>query len=160
MKRAVADVHGATGTGFSSAGPSHRARKAALHPASELGPERQNAAILRERAAAPGGPRRTLSRRGALATVALQWRRMVRRTGTSDTSEAAERRYAELLAARSPRERAMILRGLVVSVRRLAEVSVQRAHPTASPREVAARVAARIYGDEIAMRFFPDVTLT
>ena len=75
----------------------------------------------------------------------------------TDTSEAASRRYFELLRARSPAQRAVILAGLVGSVRQLATASVKLAHPEASEREVEARVAARLYGKEIAARFFPDV---
>ena len=76
-----------------------------------------------------------------------------------DTSDAAEARYYELLRARTPAERGAILVGLVASVRRLAEASERAAHPAASPREVAARVAARLYGERVAAHFFPDVQL-
>jgi hypothetical protein len=74
-----------------------------------------------------------------------------------DTSEAASRRYFELLRARSPAQRAEILAGLVGSVRQLARASVKLAHPAASEREVEARVAARLYGGEVAARFYPEV---
>ena len=74
-----------------------------------------------------------------------------------DTSQAASRRYFELLRLRSPAQRAVILAGLVKSVRQLAAASVRLTHPGASERELQARVAARLYGDEIASRFYPDV---
>ena len=74
-----------------------------------------------------------------------------------DTSETASRRYFELLRSRTPAERAVILAGLVGSVRQLAKASVKLAHPHASEREIEARVAARLYGDAVAARFFPDV---
>jgi hypothetical protein len=74
-----------------------------------------------------------------------------------DTSDTAARRYFELLRARSHAERATILAGRVSSVRQLATASVKLAHPDASEREVAARVAARIYGNDVAARFFPDM---
>ena len=76
-----------------------------------------------------------------------------------DTSEAASRRYFELLRSRSHAQRAVILAGLVASVRQLATASVKLAHPEASEREVQARVAARLYGREVAARFFPDVSI-
>jgi hypothetical protein len=74
-----------------------------------------------------------------------------------DTSEATSRRYFELLRARSPAQRAEILAGLVSSVRQLARASVALAHPAATEREIDARVAARLYGCEVAARFYPDV---
>ncbi len=76
-----------------------------------------------------------------------------------DTSETASRRYFELLRARSPAQRAAILAGLVSSVRQLARASVELAHPAASQREIDARVAARLYGSEIAARFYPGVDI-
>ena len=76
----------------------------------------------------------------------------------SDTSEAATKRYFELLRKRSPVERRAILAGLVASVRKLAESGVRAAYPDASDREVNARVAARIYGSEVAKRLFGDVS--
>jgi hypothetical protein len=79
--------------------------------------------------------------------------------GSEDTSAAQARRYFELLRERSPAERARILAGLNAAVRRLAESSVRAAFPAASAREVEARVAARIYGDAVATRLFPDVSL-
>ncbi len=77
-----------------------------------------------------------------------------------DTSEAASRRYFELLRSRSPAQRAIILAGLVRSVRQLATASIKHAHPGASDRELQARVAARLYGSEIAARFYPDVDIS
>jgi hypothetical protein len=80
--------------------------------------------------------------------------------GFGDTSERAARRYVELLRMRSPAQRGAILAGLNASVRKLAEVSVRRTRPDASDREVQAFVAARLYGIEVASRFFPDVAFT
>lgn len=77
----------------------------------------------------------------------------------TDTSETASRRYFELLRSRSPAQRAVILAGLVGSVRQLARASVKLAHPGASEREVEARVAARLYGNEVAARFYPGVDI-
>ena len=84
---------------------------------------------------------------------------MTERARPRDTSEQASQRYFELLRSRSPAQRAAILAGLVATVRQLAAASEKLAHPGASPRELEARVAARIYGDEVAARFFPDVSL-
>jgi hypothetical protein len=76
-----------------------------------------------------------------------------------DTSKEAEERYFDLLRQRTPRDRAVILAGLVGSVRRLALASERAAHPTASARALEARVAVRLYGMEVATRLFPDVQL-
>lgn len=75
-----------------------------------------------------------------------------------DTSAAASRRYFELLRARSPAERAAIMVGLNAAVRQLAAAGERERNPLASEREIEARVAARIYGKEVALRFFPDVS--
>lgn len=80
-------------------------------------------------------------------------------TPPTDTSAIAARRYFALLRSRSTVERARIITGLNASVRQLAEASVRERHPNASEREVQARVAARIYGKELAARLFPDVSL-
>lgn len=80
--------------------------------------------------------------------------------GIDDTSREAARRYFELLRMRSPAQRGAILAGLNSSVRKLAETSVRMTYPGASEREVQARVAARLYGVDIASRFFPDVSLS
>ena len=78
-------------------------------------------------------------------------------TVVQDTSREADGRYFELLRARSPAERAAILAGLNASVRRLAVASIREKHPGASEREVAARLAERLYGIEVRARLFPDV---
>lgn len=76
-----------------------------------------------------------------------------------DTSERSSARYFELLRRRTPAERAVILAGLVASVRQLADSGVRASYPGASDREVAARVALRLYGLEVAERHYPDVKL-
>ncbi len=76
-----------------------------------------------------------------------------------DTSRAAGDRYFELLRQRSPRERAVILAGLVSAVRQLARASERAAHPDLPARAVEARVAARLYGATVAARFFPDIAV-
>lgn len=77
----------------------------------------------------------------------------------TDTSEAASERYFDLLRRRTPADRRVMLAGLVASVRQLAESGVRAAFPDANDREVKARVAARLYGEEIAARLFSDVKL-
>ena len=76
-----------------------------------------------------------------------------------DTSRVAANRYFELLRQRTPRERAVILAGLVSAVRQLAFASEREAHPGLSARATEARVAARLYGPAIAFRFFPDISI-
>lgn len=71
----------------------------------------------------------------------------------------AEARYFELLRARTPAQRAAILAGLSSSVRRLAMASIREKHPTASRRELEARLAERLYGVEARRRLFPDLPL-
>ncbi len=82
------------------------------------------------------------------------------RPENSDTSPAARERYTELMRACTPAERARILVGLCSAVRRLAEASVRQSHPAASPREVQARVALRMYGPAIVQRLFPDLDIS
>jgi L-fucose isomerase-like protein len=77
----------------------------------------------------------------------------------SDTDALAQRRYFELLRARSTAQRAEILSGLCSAGRRLTESGIRATHPHASLREVQARVALRVYGQAVANRLFPDVTL-
>jgi hypothetical protein len=72
-----------------------------------------------------------------------------------DTSEAGSRRYYELLRQRTPSERAAMVGSLNAGVRRMAEAGERASHPGASDREIEARVAARMYGRDVALRFFP-----
>jgi hypothetical protein len=72
-----------------------------------------------------------------------------------DTSPAAKLRYYELLRQQTPMQRLEIAVRLTNSVRALAEADILRADPSASPRQVQARLAARLYGDQVALRLFP-----
>lgn len=72
-----------------------------------------------------------------------------------DTSPGAKLRYYELLRQQTPMQRLDIAVRLTNSVRALAEADILRAEPSASPRQVQARLAARLYGDEVAQRLFP-----
>lgn len=64
----------------------------------------------------------------------------------SDTSPAAARFYHEHLRAMGPRERLVLAARLSMAVRQLAEAGVRRRYPEASPGEVTAHVAIRMYG--------------
>jgi hypothetical protein len=72
-----------------------------------------------------------------------------------DTSPEAERRYYELLAAKSPMERLAIAVRLTNAVRTLAEAAIRARHPTATSDEVRAHLAERLYGRAVARRLFP-----
>ena len=74
-----------------------------------------------------------------------------------DTSEAAERRYFQLLGAQSPMQRLETAVGLTEAVRALAEAAIRARHPDASEIEVRAALAARLYGAEAARKLFPTV---
>ena len=63
-------------------------------------------------------------------------------------------RYWELLRRQSAADKARIVAALTAGVRRMAELGIRHAHPQASDEEVRARLATRIYGREIACRFF------
>jgi len=71
-----------------------------------------------------------------------------------DTSPAARRRYDELLRQRTPAQRLAIAMSLSRAVRGLAVAGIRSAQPNASPREVQAELAARMYGQEVAKRLF------
>jgi hypothetical protein len=74
-----------------------------------------------------------------------------------DTSPAAEKRYFELLRAQTPQQRLNIAVRLTEAVRNLARAGIVEAHPGASPKEVNARLAERLYGRATADRLFPGV---
>ena len=72
----------------------------------------------------------------------------------NDTSRAARRRYDDLLRRKAPAQRLAIAMSLSRAVRELAAAGIRSAHPNASPREVQAELAARMYGREVAKRLF------
>ena len=74
-----------------------------------------------------------------------------------DTSPAMRRRYAELLAARSPQQRLATMVALTRAVQTMTRAGIRLRHPDASARELEARYAARVYGAVVARRLFPDV---
>lgn len=74
----------------------------------------------------------------------------------NDTSRAAQARYYELLREQSPMDRLKTAVLLTRSVRRLAEADILRADPEATPEQVQARLANRLYGEAVAQRLFPS----
>jgi hypothetical protein len=72
----------------------------------------------------------------------------------SDTSPAAARFYYEHLRSLSPAERLRIASELSIAVRQLAEAGVRQRAPGATAREVMLLVVTRLYGEEVAQRFF------
>lgn len=76
-----------------------------------------------------------------------------------DTSERAEERYYELLRAQSPLARITTAARLSSAVRELAEAAIRTNDPDAPATVVRARLARRLYGDEVAARLFPGIEL-
>jgi hypothetical protein len=66
-----------------------------------------------------------------------------------DTSPEAQRRYFERLAQLTPSARLALMRQSSRMIRQLAEATIRRDHPDASPDEVRARLAVRLYGREV-----------
>lgn len=74
-----------------------------------------------------------------------------------DTSEAASRRYHELLRACAPHERLAQAMALTKMTRELAMAGLRARHPDASDAELRVRLAVRLYGREAATRLFGEV---
>ena len=74
-----------------------------------------------------------------------------------DTAPGQERRYFELLAAAAPAVRLRRAISLSRTVRELALAGLRARHPRAGDRELRARLAAILYGREVAGRLFGDV---
>jgi hypothetical protein len=73
-----------------------------------------------------------------------------------DTSAKANRRYFELLRQIEPARRLAICASLSRATRELAMAGIREAHRerTLSPREIEQHLAERLYGVEVARRFF------
>lgn len=71
-----------------------------------------------------------------------------------DTSLAATRRYYDHLRRLSPQERLECAASLSSAVRELAKIGARMQFPTASPAQIRALVAERMYGRVLAERFF------
>ncbi len=67
------------------------------------------------------------------------------------------RRYHEHLRRLTPVERFRAAVGLTESVRRFAVIGIKQRHPQASDHEVRVRLAARLYGREVAKRLYGEV---
>ena len=63
-----------------------------------------------------------------------------------DTSPEAKRFYFERLARLTRTERLALMRESSRMIRRLAEASLRREHPNATPEELRTRLAVRLYG--------------
>ncbi len=74
-----------------------------------------------------------------------------------DTSPAAAARYRALLAGLSPVKRLEMCGRLTAASRAMAVAGIRRDDPNASPLEIRARLAERLYGVEVRRRLFPDV---
>lgn len=74
-----------------------------------------------------------------------------------DTSEAASRRYHELLRGRAPHERLAQAMALSKMTRELAMAGLRARHPDASAEELRVRLVVRLYGRAAAMRIFGEV---
>ncbi len=75
----------------------------------------------------------------------------------NDTSPAAQARYDELLRAQTPAQRGVQLGALNAAARALVRAGILLQHPDASEVELAARVAVRLYGRELATCWFAFV---
>jgi len=71
-----------------------------------------------------------------------------------DTSPAAKARYYELLRRQAPMDRLRTAVLLTSSIRQLAQADILRVYPDASELEVRNRLASRLYGDDVAERYF------
>lgn len=69
----------------------------------------------------------------------------------------ADRRYHQLLRARTPEERLEQAVSLSKMVRELAIAGIRSRHPLATDEEVRVRLAVRLYGRENAGRLFGRV---
>ncbi|MFZ2492178.1 MAG: hypothetical protein WA208_11885 [Thermoanaerobaculia bacterium] len=66
-----------------------------------------------------------------------------------DTPPEARRIYYERLAQLTPAERLAMMRRSSRMIRNLAESSIRREHPDASPDELRIRLAVRLYGRDV-----------
>lgn len=69
-----------------------------------------------------------------------------------DTPPEARRRYYDLIRRMSVEERARACAEASYAIRQLAEAGIRSAHPGSTEDEVRARLTARLYGREVALR--------
>jgi hypothetical protein len=71
-----------------------------------------------------------------------------------DTSPRKRSIYYELLRALTPEQRARKVSDLSRAVRTMALAGIRQRHPGATAGEIAARLAERLYGAQVAARIF------
>jgi hypothetical protein len=69
-----------------------------------------------------------------------------------DTSTEQRHRYHDRLRSLTPAQRLRQASELTMAVRALAEAGIRLRHPGASPEEVRARLAVRLYGRQASRR--------
>jgi hypothetical protein len=74
-----------------------------------------------------------------------------------DTSPQQQELYFSRLAAIGEEARGRIVGRLTAGVRRLAEMGIRQQFPAASAEEVRARLAVRLYGRQMALRFVATI---
>jgi hypothetical protein len=74
-----------------------------------------------------------------------------------DTSDAADRRYHELLREKAPHERLAQAMALSNAVRQMAMAGLRARHPAATEDELRVRYVVRVYGRAAAERLFGSV---
>jgi hypothetical protein len=72
----------------------------------------------------------------------------------ADTTPRALERYIQLLREQAPHARLEQAAALTRTVRALAIAGIKQRYPAATDQEIRARLAARLYGREVASRFF------
>lgn len=76
-----------------------------------------------------------------------------------DTSPVMQQRYAQLLRARLPHQRLATAAALTHAAQAMTRAGIRLRHPDASPRQLEALYAERVYGVQVARRLFPDIML-
>ncbi len=72
----------------------------------------------------------------------------------ADTGFVSAGRYCELLRSRAPHERLASALALTLATRELAIAGIKQRHPQADASEIRHRLAALLYGDDVADRIF------
>lgn len=74
-----------------------------------------------------------------------------------DTGQQALCRYQELLRELSPQRRLQLTLRLTASARAMSVAGIRRDFPELSLSEVRMRLAQRLYGEEVAAKYFRSV---
>jgi hypothetical protein len=75
----------------------------------------------------------------------------------SDVTPEMQERHDEMVRKASMAQRFRAFSALFASGRRLVVAGLRLQHPRASERELQARMVARLYGREVAARYFKDL---